>query len=86
MDALDRHRVEVVEALASSSFDDDQSGLHQHGEVIHDPVPRHAGMPIRELPRRSWPQAQGIQDVAPRPIGQGVEDGVVSSAFDAGHM
>jgi hypothetical protein len=74
VDVLDGKRVDVVPALASPAFYDDQIRALKHAQMLHDGASVQAAKVIAEIPGGSWLIFQEIKDLPSFVIGQRFED------------
>ena len=62
---LDRHRVQLVPALAALAADEDDLRALEHAEVLHDRETRELGEHLAERGRGQRPVTQSVEDRAP---------------------
>ena len=86
LDLADRDRVEVVQLRPPHLLGDDEPGPFEHGEVLHHAEPGDRREHLAQLAER-LPVAgeQGVEQLAPPGVGEGLEHVVVISS-DAEHL
>ena len=77
VDGVDGQGVEVVPALAATTFGDDEAGVFQHFEMLHDGAAIKLGQQFTKGAGGARLCAQQIQNVAANAVAEGLEDGVV---------
>jgi hypothetical protein len=82
--------VEVVEALAPLSAGDDEVGLFEHGEVLHDGEAGEFGEGGVEVGGGEGAFAEHVEDLASPGAGEGFEDGLegvgLQDVIDLSHI
>lgn len=64
VDMLDRNCIEVIPALSTAPFDDDEVGLLQHAQVLHDGGAIEVWQQFGKGTRCSWAGLECIKDLA----------------------
>src|SRR3954468_1218736 len=77
VDLADRHRVEEVELLPALPAGNDEVGLLEDPQVLHDAVARHLQLRLELGERPPVTGEQEVEQEAPRRVGEGLEDPVV---------
>ena len=76
MDVVDRQRVEVVPPLAPAPLGDDQVGLFEHFQMLHD----RAAVDFRKMgaqrARRQWLILEVVEHLPPNLVAKGLENAV----------
>src|SRR5215218_1603798 len=70
--ALDRHRVQLVPALASLAANENDARAFEHAEVLHDRETRELGEPLAERVCRQRPVAQRVEHRPPMRRAEGL--------------
>src|SRR5215212_7196695 len=73
VDLLDGQRVEVVPAEAALAPDDDQAGLLQDAEVLHDRAAVELGEVAAEVARRAGLRLEQVEDAPSATVSQRFE-------------
>jgi hypothetical protein len=79
MNAADGNRVEEVELLPALLLRDDQSGILQYAEVLHDAEAGHVEASSEGGEGLSVLAEERIEEAATGGVGEGLEDGVHGS-------
>lgn len=79
VDEPDGHGVQVVELLAAHLLCDDEAGLLEHAQMLHDAEAGHlvAHLDLELGQRPPVPHEQQVEEEAPRRIRERLEDAIV---------
>ena len=77
VDQPDRHRVQEVELLPALPAGDDEPGVLEHAQVLHHAEAGHLELGLELRERAAVTLEEPVEQVAPRRVGERLEDLVV---------
>jgi hypothetical protein len=72
-----RHRVQEVQLLPARPARDDQAGIFEHAQVLHDAEARHLQLRLEICERAAVTDKEPVEEEAARRVGECLEDAVV---------
>ena len=77
VDEPDRHRVQEVQLLPALPAGDDEPGVLEHAEVLHDAEAGHLELGLELRERAAVALEEPVEEMAPGRVGERLEDLVV---------
>jgi hypothetical protein len=85
VDQADGHRVEEVQLLPTRATGDDELGVLEHLQVLHDPEPRHLEGRLQLGQRLAVTDQEPIEKPSARAVRQRLENRVVVLSHSGEH-